>query len=128
MSRLNIYDRRERALVAAADTILWPAGLARRALRQTAAGRPRRILCLRLERIGDLIMIAPALTELRALAPGATIDLVVGSWNREIAATIRGIDRIETLDAAWLTRDGNGRGMLSLVTAGRRWRSQEYDL
>ena len=88
MPRLNIYDRRERALVAAADTILWPAGLARRALRQTAAGRPRRILCLRLERIGDLIMIAPALTELRALAPGATIDLVVGSWNREIAATI----------------------------------------
>src|SRR2546423_395237 len=128
MPRLNIYDHRERALVATADAILWPAGLARRALRQTAAGRPRRILCLRLERIGDLIMTVPALTELRALAPGATIDLVVGSWNREIAATIRGVDGIETLDAAWLTRDGNRLGTFSLVTGGRRWRSQAYDL
>ena len=33
-------------------------------------------------------MTLPALAELRALAPGATIDLVVGSWNRELAAAI----------------------------------------
>ena len=90
MPRLNIYDRRERALVAAADAALWPAGVARRAMRRAAADPPRRILCLRLERIGDLIMAIPAIAELRALAPSAAIDLVVGSWNREIAATIPG--------------------------------------
>ena len=33
-------------------------------------------------------MVIPAIAELRALAPSAAIDLVVGSWNREIAATI----------------------------------------
>src|SRR3954470_14283109 len=128
MPRLNFYDRRERALVAAADAALLPAALVRRALRKKAAAPPRRILCLRLERIGDLIMTVPALAELRALAPAATIDLVVGSWNREIAATIPGIDRIETLYPAWLTRDGDGRGPLSLTMAGRHWRSRKYDL
>jgi ADP-heptose:LPS heptosyltransferase len=128
MPRLNISDRRERAVVAAADVALWPAGLARRAVRKPAITTPRRILCLRLERIGDLMMTIPALAELRALAPAAVIDLVVGSWNREIASAIAGIDRIETLDAAWLTRDGGGRGPFSFITAGRRWRSRRYDL
>jgi ADP-heptose:LPS heptosyltransferase len=128
MARLNIYDRRERALVAAADAALWPAGLARRVMRRAPLDPPRRVLCLRLERIGDLIMTIPALAELRALAPGAAIDLVVGSWNQEIAATIPEVDRIETLDAQWLTRDDHGRGPLSLITEGRRWRSHHYDL
>ena len=73
-------------------------------------------------------MTIPALTELRALAPGAAIDLVVGSWNREIARSIRGIDRIETLDAAWLTREGDGRTPLALIREARSWRSRDYDL
>jgi ADP-heptose:LPS heptosyltransferase len=128
MPRLNIYDRRERALVEAADAALWPAGLARRVMRRTAASPPQRILCLRLERIGDLLMTLPAIAELRALAPGAGIDLVVGSWNREIAATIRAIDRVETLDAAWLTRESGGRGPLALIRDGRHWRSRRYHL
>jgi ADP-heptose:LPS heptosyltransferase len=128
MPRLNIYDRRERALVAAADAALWPAGLARRVMRGAAADPPRRILCLRLERIGDLIMTIPAIAELRALAPNAAIDVVVGSWNREIAATIPGIDHLEILDAAWLTRDAGGRGPVALISEARRWRSRQYDL
>ena len=128
MARLNIYNRRERTLVAAADAALWPAALVRRALRRAATDPPKRILCLRLERIGDLIMTIPALTELRALAPGAAIDLVVGSWNREIALSIRGIDRIETLDAAWLTREGYGRTALALIREAHSWRSRHYDL
>src|SRR3954469_18699506 len=82
MPRLNISDRRERAVVAAADVALWPAGLARRAVRKPAITAPGRILCLRLERIGDLIMTMPALAELRALAPAAAIDLAAGRCNR----------------------------------------------
>ncbi len=134
MPRLNIYDRRERALVAAADAALWPVGVARRAMRGKATGMPRRILCLRLERIGDLLMTIPALAQLRALAPDARIDLVVGSWNRDIARTIGGVDQIQTIDAAWLTRPSkdsagsNGRGPLALLAAAREWRTRDYDL
>jgi ADP-heptose:LPS heptosyltransferase len=138
MSRLNIYDRRERALVAVADALLLPVALARRR-RGRASDPPSRILCFRLERIGDLLMTLPALAELRTLAPGASIDLVVGSWNREIASAIRGIDRVETLDARWLVRQSSGplphrgsdeasSGTLELAFQAARWRSRRYDL
>lgn len=126
---LTIYDPRERALVRLADALLAPAAL-RRAFRRRDNGAPRRILCLRLERIGDLLMTLPALAELRAIASDATIDLVVGSWNREIAQAIPGIDRIETADAAWLARSAAGGAIspLGLIAHAAAWRSRQYDL
>jgi ADP-heptose:LPS heptosyltransferase len=134
MARLRIYDRRERALVRLADTLLWPISMARRVptLRRVFDGAhgaaPRRILCLRLERIGDLLMTLPALAELRTLAPDAEIDLVVGSWNRDIAGAIPGITRVEMADAAWLTRDGKGSATAPLLARAATWRSRKYDL
>lgn len=128
LSRLTIPDRRERALVSVADALLWPASL-RRAFRRDPDTLPRRVLCFRIERIGDLIMTLPALAELRALVPEATIDLVVGGWNREIAAAIPGIDRIESVDAEWLIRgDGPALSPLALAARAATWRNRKYDL
>ena len=123
MARLSIYERRERALVAAADALLWPVAL-RRLWRGRTPDPPRRILCFRIERIGDLLMTVPALAELRALAPSATIDLAVGSWNRDLAAAIPAIDRVETLDADWLARAGTGSTPIGLALLAARWRSR----
>jgi len=134
MARLTIYDRRERALVRLADTLLWPLSIARRfptlerVVDEAYGATLRRILCLRLERIGDLLMTLPALAELCALAPDAEIDLVVGSWNRDIAGAIPGITRVETGDAAWLTRDGKGSATAPLLARAIGWRSRKYDL
>jgi ADP-heptose:LPS heptosyltransferase len=110
-SHLQIYDPRERWLVGTADALLGlPAALARLAPGRAPAWPPRRILLLRLERIGDLLMSAPAIAAVRACAPEASIDLVVGSWNASLAALIPGIDRIETLDAPWLARGATPSG------------------
>ena len=128
VSRLHIYDRRERAIVTAADAALWPVGLVRRATRSAPASPPARILCLRLERIGDLLMTLPALGELRRLAPGATIDLVVGSWNAQLASAISDGDNVETLDAAWLSRGQPGSSLPHLLRHARAWRRRRYDL
>src|SRR3954451_23821821 len=127
MPRLNIYDPRERAVVRVADALLAPAALRRR--RSARDSAPSRILCLRLERIGDLLMTLPALAELRALAPAATIDLVVGSWNAEIASAIAGVDRIETADVAWLARSSApSLSAAGLVRRANAWRPRHYDL
>jgi heptosyltransferase-2/heptosyltransferase-3 len=125
MVPLNIPDRRERLLVRAADLALAPARLRRRA-RPTAA--PASILCFRLERIGDLVMALPALAALRAAAPSAALDLVVGSWNVAIARAIPGIRSVEVLDPDWLAREHGGQTMVSLVAAARRWRPRRYDV
>lgn len=128
VTRLNISDRRERLIVAAADALLWPLGGARRALVRPPAAPPRRILCLRLERVGDLLMTLPALALLRALAPQAVIDLIVGSWNADLARALTSVDRIETVDARWLSRAGRGFGLATLIPAVRRLKGRRYDL
>ncbi len=137
MSRLTIDDRRERSLVTVADALLLPVAI-RRVFRRRPTAPPRRILCFRLERLGDLLMTLPALADLRALAPDASIDLVVGSWNRDLASAISAVDRVETLDADWLTRPPSplrgfgeargGAGPLGLAMQAARWRSRRYDL
>ena len=95
---------------------------------EAQSSTPSRILLLRLERIGDLVMAAPAIADVRTLAPAAEIDLVVGSWNAPLARALPDVTRVETLDARWLARGGGGLGLGGLLKAAAAWRSRRYDL
>ena len=115
-------------MVATADALLRAAcAVGRRRTRPAGAGI-RRVLVLRLERIGDLMMSLPALHALRQLAPQAQIDLVTGSWNAPLARLIAGIDRIETIDARWLSRGSGGLGLAALARRAWAWRRHRYDI
>ena len=127
-AHLQIYEPRERALVGAADAALRVIAPVARAFRRKGAAQPRRILLMRIERIGDLVMALEAIADVVAAAPGAEIDLVVGSWNEPIARAIPGIRHVETLDAAWLARNGSSRSVPQLVARARQWRRRHYDL
>lgn len=129
MARLHIYNRREHALVAGADRLLDVSrALVRPFRRRRPPASPERILLLRLERIGDLLMTLEAIGDVRAAAPFAHIDLVVGSWNADLARAIDPVTRVQTLDAAWLARDGQGLGMRALFRAARQWSRTKYDV
>lgn len=124
---LQIPYRNERWLVGLADaglrtaTVLgWPRSGPR-------TGTPRRILLLRLEKVGDLVMVLEAIGMVKAFAPDASIDLVVGSWNRDLAGLIAGV-HVETLDVPWIARKGHGMSWLDLMHRARAWRLEEYDL
>ncbi len=123
---LDIYAPSDRWAVGLADAGLtvmgWP-------LRRRPAGAvPRRILLLRLERIGDLLMSLGAIRAVRGQAPDATIDLVVGSWNEPIARLIAEVSHVELVDAAWLARGSAGESAASLARRATRWRGRRYDL
>jgi len=96
--------------------------------RHTRPGDPKRILLLRLERIGDLLMALPAIRDVRTFAPSAEIDLVVGSWNASLARAVPSVTRVLILDAKWLAREGSGLGLAALIGAARGWRTSQYDL
>ena len=130
MPTLIIYDRRERALVGAADAVLGAASAIVRPFRgrRSRPADPRRILLLRLERIGDLVMTLPAIRQIRASAPEAAIDLVVGRWNLPIARALPYVDSVDTLDAAWLARGTGGAGATRTGRIVRCWRRRAYDV
>lgn len=125
---LQIYDARERVAVGLADVALRGvsaiAGLRRRA----ASGPVQRILLLRIERIGDLLMTLGSIADVRAAFPDAEIDLVVGSWNASLASVIRGVDRVETMDAPWLSRGPGAATWSTMLRQAAAWRRRRYDL
>ena len=125
---LQISNARERYVVGLGDTLLR--GLAPVLNRRSGRkDRPvKRILLLRLERIGDLLMALPAIAEVRRLAPGAQIDLAVGSWNADLARTIRDLDHVEILDVPWLARESRGATWSTLLRTAWEWRRRQYDL
>lgn len=124
----HIYDPRERWLVGLADLGLAAATWPGRALARPATREIRRILLLRIERIGDLLMTLGAIESVRATWPSARIDLVVGSWNADLARRLPAVDRVETLDAPWLARGPGGASAGALIARVREWRSRGYDL
>ena len=125
---LQIPYPRERMAVRAVDLVLTPFGWAARLRRRVRAQAPRRILLLRLERIGDLLMTLAAIRVVRQLAPDAEIDLVVGGWNEALAGLIPGITRVEALDLPWVARGTPGASLRSAAARAASWRSRRYDL
>ena len=125
---LQIYDRRERALVGVADSALRFAAPILRSGRRRPRAVPHRILLLRLERIGDLVMTLEAIADVHQAAPAAEIDLVVGGWNVDLASRIRGIQRVERLDASWLSRSESGLSSVEMLRRARQWSCRGYDL
>ena len=112
-------------MVGIADLLLAPLGWRHRA-RPTLP--PERVLLLRLERIGDLLMVMDAIAAARAAWPDAQIDLAVGSWNAPLAALIPGINRVEQIDVPWLAREGTGLSWRGLLDRAKAWRDRQYDL
>lgn len=127
MKDLQIPDPRQRALVHLMDAALQPLRWARRTSAHGEAN-VRRVLLLRLERIGDLLMVLDAIADARAFWPEAEIDLAVGSWNLTLARMIPGINRIETMDVPWLAREQRGDSWPALLRRARGWAGRRYDV
>jgi lipopolysaccharide heptosyltransferase II len=128
-AHLQLSDPRERWLVGAADLGLAALAPVVRPWRGRGGGRdPQRILLLRLERVGDLVMTLDAIGAVRDLAPRARVDLVVGGWNAALAGLIPGLDRVETLDAPWLAREAKSHSVPHLLSRAWSWRARRYDL
>ncbi len=132
---LQIPYREERWLVGLADAGLRalavfgsPLRVGSGSSRTPPAGPPKRILLLRLERVGDLLMVLDAIAMVRTLAPHAKIDLVTGSWNLPLARLIPSVDSIETLDVPWMARGGRALSWQALIPRAKAWRNNEYDL
>ncbi len=100
----RIYDPRERVALGAFDVLLrlLSPALGLRPERDLLDVRDaKRILALRLDRLGDFLTTLPALKALRDAAPDAHLELAVGSWNEPIARRLPFIDSVRIVDTPW---------------------------
>ena len=126
---LHIQDRCERWLVGCADAAVAPLAAIRAWRRPPASDTPpQRVLLLRLERIGDLLMTLEAIAAVRQGAPAAEIHLAVGSWNADLARLLPGVDCIDILDAPWLSQEGTRSSPREAAALIGRWRRLRVDL
>lgn len=66
----------------------------------------RRILAIRLDNIGDVIMLGPALRALKQAAPGARLTVMVSRAGAQAASLLPWIDEVLVHRAVWQELDG----------------------
>ena len=89
-----------------------------------------RILLVRPDHLGDLILMTPILRAIRERAPGAQITMMVGPWSREIVARHPAIDRLITCPFPGFRRAQQGAlaPYKLLFGMARQIRRDKYDL
>lgn len=96
------------------------------------AGRIRKILAIRMETMGDLLLVAPALRALKANLPHAELALIIPPALQDAARRMLDVERVFTYEFFSGPRLGDGRifppdlaGYLRVI---RQLRSQRFDL
>lgn len=91
----------------------------------------QRILVMRPDHLGDLLLSLPALQQLRSAFPQCSIGLLVGSWNEDLARRIPYVDEVMTLDVSWFDRQPKGAVWEPYILARReaaRIGRQDWDM
>lgn len=98
--------------------------------RRARAREIRRVLLIRPDHVGDLLLMTPALAELRRALPEAQITYLVGPWSREVVARSPHVDEIQTCAFPGFRRERQGalEPYLLLWRLARALRRQRYDL
>lgn len=89
-----------------------------------------RILLVRPDHLGDLILVTPILNALRARAPDAQIVMMVGPWSREIVTRHPAVDRVIACPFPGFQRALQGAlaPYKLLINIARQVRGEKYDL
>lgn len=94
-------------------------------LRFRRCRKPKRILLIRLEHIGDVLLSTPAFRAVRKHFPGARIDILVRDFTAPLVRKNPNIDRVIVWNAPWLSKGGSWRGVRQVIAALRK---ERYDL
>src|ERR1700712_3332878 len=85
-----------------------------------------RILCIRLDNLGDVLMSTPALHALRSAVPGRSITLLASRAGAAAAAFVDVIDEVIEYDAPWMKHDAPPDPAADLAIC-ERLRAERFD-
>ncbi len=91
--------------------------------------RIRSVGVLRLDHLGDLLFLFPALQALRHALPHVKLTLYVGPWGAAVARMAPGVDTIAVVPAPWFARPTRQAWPLAAITTlADTVRAGEHDL
>ena len=88
----------------------------------------KKILLLRLDHLGDVLYVLPAISAVRKQYPNARITLLVASWAKGLVDGNPDIDEIIVFNAPWFQRSIKKTGFKQLLGMISQLRAKKYDL
>src|SRR3954453_22501195 len=87
--------------------------------------RAEKVLCVRLDSIGDVLMTTPAIRALKESRAGRSVTLMTSSAGASIATLVPEIDDVIVYDAPWMKSSESSVGEdLAMI---ERLREQRFD-
>jgi lipopolysaccharide heptosyltransferase II len=90
--------------------------------------KPHRILVVKLDHLGDVLLATPVFSNLRRAYPHAQIHALVGSIGAYVLRNHPDVDKIIQYDARFFCRSGRPMGLRDASQLFRRLRLKKYDL
>jgi len=90
--------------------------------------KPRRILVMKLDHLGDVLLATPVFSNLRHAYPETQIHALVGSWGAAVIRNHPGVDEIIQYNARFFCRSGRPTPLREVLQLFRKLRWQKYDL
>ena len=89
---------------------------------------PKRILVVKLDHLGDVILATPVFSNLRQAYPNAELHTLVGAWSRVVLARHPDVCNIFDYNSPAFCRSGKPTSLREAFQLYRELRRQKYDL
>jgi len=91
------------------------------------SGNIRKLLIIRMDGLGDIVMSTPVFKAIREIFPDSHITLLAADWSRPLVEVMPTFDKIIYFDAPWVAGEKNLK-YGSLLNVIRRLRGEKFDL
>lgn len=89
---------------------------------------PKRILVVKLDHIGDVLLATPVFSNLRRAYPDAEIHALTGSWSRIILENHPDVSKVFEYNSPMFCRSGHPTSLRKTIQLYRELRQSNYDL
>lgn len=89
---------------------------------------PRRILVVKLDHIGDVLLATPVFSNLRLAFPNSELHALTGTWSRVILENHPDVDKVLTYNSPSFCRSEQPTSIRETYQLFRQLRRQKYDL
>ena len=89
---------------------------------------PERILVIKLDHIGDVLLATPVFSNLRRAYPNAELHALTGAWSRVVLEKHPDVNNVEEYNSPAFCRTGQPTSLRETFKLYRQLRRQKYDL